>query len=609
MVATNSQSRCREQGIPFYRFSPKLRDVIAGSETDNEKLFNMVIQTRIDTREQGMEGVIRLFHTIAGASHHLAPRIEEEMATEQENHHKNEQCLQEVQKEKPELNANLNDQPGLLKAPPPSSPNQPVLSDIEESVEVSSKKSYKLSSVPQQPSALATFVVGDETQDTGRVSAQTAAPSGGGESETDGPSEQDVRRSESANANVLGGGKDEREVDIDLDQSAAERELQTCEESPQYEADVTRSQNSSVFSTELASPNEPEISSPQENGDDKDNGFNAESQVSPDNQSSKHMNTVEDIAVKKTVTSPLEPAASPTDHAVPSLVKLEEREVEGKGKPQIVLKELKESSKEPTAHPVELKESVEDQTIPPEVSQESEENQRMPPGLVTSDELMKDRASINRPPTQQDLTFPSQQTLEDNAVNDVSSIAATARKPSFSSQQEGSLTSHDLVIASVKFAGEEREEVCSHQMKQEGLNKAKEERTNSAVNGGSVIGVTIPIGSSHSSFISLESPQISGPPKKKIPRTANDERGIPNGDYHFMPSTIPSTAAEKHSIEIQSNTGLVNSCKSHTQVPKLENGTNRHDEVPNHYKLDIQLTPETQQDAQSKFPYRFETEI
>ena len=606
MVATNSQSRCREQGIPFYRFSPKLKDVIAGSETDNEKLFNMVIQTRIDTREQGMEEVVRLFHTIAGASHHLASRIEE-VALERENHHKNEQCLREVQKEKPELNTNLNDQPGLLEAPPSSSSSQPVLSDIEESVEVSSKKSYKLPSVPQQPSALATFVVGDETQDTGRVSAQTAAASRGGESETDGPSEQDVRRSESTNANALGGGKGEREVDIDLDQSAAERELQTREESPQYEADVIQSQNSSVFSTELASPNEPEISSPQENGDD--NGFNAESQVSPDNQSSKHMNTVEDVAVKKTVTSPLEPAASPTDHAVPSLVKLEEREVEGKGKPQIVLKELKESSKEPTSHPVELKESVEDKTTPPEVSQESKEDQRMPPGLVTSAELMKDRACIDQPPTQQDLKFPSQQTLEDNAVNDVSSIAPTASKPSFSSQQEGLSTSHDLVTTSVKFAGEEREEVCSHQMKQEGLNEAKEERTNSTVNGGSVIGVTIPMGSSHSSFISLESPQISGPPKKKIPRTANDERGIPNGDFHFTPSTIPSTAAEQHSIEIQSNTGLVNGCKSHTQVPKLENGTNGHKEVPNHYKLDIQLTPETQQDAQSKFPYRFETEI
>jgi hypothetical protein len=593
MVATNSQSRCREQGIPFYRFSPKLRDVIAGSETDNEKLFNMVIQTRIDTREQGMEEVVRLFHTIAGASHHLAPRIEEEVsATEQENHHKNEHCPQELaQKEKPERNGNLNDQPGLLKVPPPSGTSQPVLSDIEESIEVSSKKSYKsLSSVPQHPSCLATFVVGEEDRDTGRVSDRITEAAGGGESEKDGPSEQDVRRSKSAkNASALGEGEvGEQEVDGVLDQSAAEKESQTREESPQNEADVTRSQDSSVLSTELASPNESEVSSPQdqENGDDDDDddkGLNAESrsQVFPDSQSSpKHVNKVEDFAVKEAVTLLLETtaaASSSADHEVPSSVKVEEEEVEDRTKPQIV---SKEPLKEPTAHPPE---TLEDQTTPPEASQRPEED------------------SI---PTQQDLEFPSQQTLEEN---DASSISATACKPpSSSSQQEGSSTSHESVISSEKFAEEGREEVWSHQMEQEGLNVAKEERPSSAVNGGSVIGAIIPMGSSHSSFISLESPQLNGPPKRKIPRTASDDRGIPNGDVQFAPpSTTPSTAAAgQHSIEIRSN-----DCKSHTQVSKLENGTSGRREAPNHYKLDTQLTPETQQDARSKFPYRFETEI
>ena len=70
-VAKNSQSRCEEQGIPFYRFSPKLDETIAGSETDNEKLFNMVIQTRIDTKKQRLGELIELFHTIANASQHL----------------------------------------------------------------------------------------------------------------------------------------------------------------------------------------------------------------------------------------------------------------------------------------------------------------------------------------------------------------------------------------------------------------------------------------------------------------------------------------------------------------------------------------------------------
>ena len=45
--------------------------MIAGSETDNEKLFNMVIQTRIDTKQQRMEELVQLFHTIANASQQL----------------------------------------------------------------------------------------------------------------------------------------------------------------------------------------------------------------------------------------------------------------------------------------------------------------------------------------------------------------------------------------------------------------------------------------------------------------------------------------------------------------------------------------------------------
>ena len=646
MVATNSQSRCREQGIPFYRFSPKLRDVIAGSETDNEKLFNMVIQTRIDTREQGMEEMVRLFHTIAGASHHLAPRTEEETAPgpiERENDYKNKYHHQEVQKKSPELNANLNDQPGLLKVASPSSSSQSVLSDIEESVEQSSKKSYKLQqeglhSNSSQPSALATFVVGDEAvQDAagsggGQVSAQTAETTGGDESkETNGPSERDidvVRRSESTDASALGKGVigGEREINVALDRLATKTESQAREGSPQNDNDVTRSQNSSVFSSELASPydDEPEASSPHINqessdggggGDDK--GLNTESQVSPDIQSSKDVNTVEDVVVKEAVTSSLEPATSPSDLAMPSSVKQEDGEIEGINKPQIVLKELKKSSKEPTAHPVEMNA---DQNTPPVASQGSAEDTRMPPDRVTPDEPVKNLSSIDRPSsisTQQDLgsCTLTQQTYLKEEENDASSRAVTdAHNPPSSSQQDrgSSLTSCELVITSEKFAGERRrEEVWSNQMKQEGLDMAKEERPGPAVNGGSVIRVTIPMGSSHSSFISLESPQISGPPKKKIPRTASDERGIPNGDVHFVPPlTAPSTAAAgKHSIEIQSDVGLVNGHKPHSQVPKLENGSDGHGEVPTHYKLDIQLTPQTQLDAQSKFPYRFETEI
>ena len=598
MVATNSQSRCREQGIPFYRFSPKLRDVIAGSETDNEKLFNMVIQTRIDTREQGMEEVVHLFHTIAGASHHLAPRIEKETVINQHKHDHHHQ--QVVQEEKPELNANLNNQRGLLQAPPSSSSSQPVLSDIEESVENSSKTSYKLPSVPQQPSALATFMVGElETQDTAQVSTQTAAASGSNEceSERDGPAgEQEVRWLKSTNTNIVGGEKNKHETDRFSNQLVAEKESQAHGESPQNETDVTQSQNSSIFSAELARPNElGETSLPQENDDD-DNGLNTKPHGSPDSQSSKHANTVEDVAVKGAVTSPSEPVAPPTDHAVPSLVKLEEEEVGG---PLFTLEQPKESSNVPTSHPVELKESIEDHSTLSVASQQSAEDLRMPPGQVESEEKVED-LSTNDQPSVAILQEHSSQETHESALDDANSLAAAHQLSSNSSSR--SSTSHDWVITLEKFAGEEKQEVCSHQMKQKGLNKATEESPDSAINGGSVIGVSIPMGSSHSSFISLESPQIDGPPKKKIPRTANDERDIPNGDAHFM----SSTAAEQHSNEIHSTASLVNGCKSLTQV---ENGTKGHEEVPNHYKLDIQLTPEMRQDVQCKFPYRFETEI
>lgn len=529
MVATNSQSRCREQGIPFFRFSPKLRDVIAGSETDNEKLFNMVIQTRIDTREQGMEELVRLFHTIAGASHHLAPRIEEERVIEQEKQReKHDHHHKKVREEKPELNTNLNDQRGLLKAPPPSSSSQPMLSDIEETVEDSTKKSYKLPCVPQQPSdsALATFVVGElEGPDAAQVSTQTAAASGGDESETDGPAGKQEVRSESTNTSVLDGEKGEQVVDTFSNQLVAERESQTLEKSPQNETDLTQSQNSSVFFAKLSSPNELETSVPRkkENDDDRQN---TKSQESPDSQCSEHVNALKDV------TSPLE-------------------------------------------------------------------DQRKPPGAAQSKEQEKDLPSDDQPSVPE---HTSQETHE-STVDDVSSLEAACQPSSSSSstQQEGSSTSRDWVITSEKFAGEEKEEVCSHQMKQEGFNKTREERSDSAINGGSVVGDPFPMGSSHSSFISLESPQINGPPKKKIPRTANDERDIPNGDTHFMPPlpSTPSTAAEQLSNEIHSTAGLVNGCKSHTQIPKLENGTSGHEEVPNHYKLDVQ----------HKFLYQFETEI
>lgn len=68
MVANNCSSRCAEQGIPFYRFSPQLKEVIAAGETDNEKLLDMIIQTKCQTQAQGMMELVKLFQLVAEAS-------------------------------------------------------------------------------------------------------------------------------------------------------------------------------------------------------------------------------------------------------------------------------------------------------------------------------------------------------------------------------------------------------------------------------------------------------------------------------------------------------------------------------------------------------------
>ena len=51
-VAHTTESQCRERGIVFYRVSPKLDDIIAASETSNEKLCHMVVCTWARCRQQ-----------------------------------------------------------------------------------------------------------------------------------------------------------------------------------------------------------------------------------------------------------------------------------------------------------------------------------------------------------------------------------------------------------------------------------------------------------------------------------------------------------------------------------------------------------------------------
>ncbi len=87
-VARNCRSRCDEQSIPFYRFSPKLEEVIPAGETDLDKLLNMVMQARVQTPDQGLRELIDLFRIVAEASKRLNPNFrdagEEELREDDE---------------------------------------------------------------------------------------------------------------------------------------------------------------------------------------------------------------------------------------------------------------------------------------------------------------------------------------------------------------------------------------------------------------------------------------------------------------------------------------------------------------------------------------------
>ena len=67
-VAENSRSRCKEQDIPFYRFNPKLNDIIPAGETDNLKLMDMVLETKIQIKEQRLKEMTELLQMITVSS-------------------------------------------------------------------------------------------------------------------------------------------------------------------------------------------------------------------------------------------------------------------------------------------------------------------------------------------------------------------------------------------------------------------------------------------------------------------------------------------------------------------------------------------------------------
>lgn len=70
-VAANCRSRCKEQRIPFYRFSPTLETVIASGETDDQKLIEMLTRTKLEATNKWtneLKELVELFHTVAEMS-------------------------------------------------------------------------------------------------------------------------------------------------------------------------------------------------------------------------------------------------------------------------------------------------------------------------------------------------------------------------------------------------------------------------------------------------------------------------------------------------------------------------------------------------------------
>ena len=51
-MAERCKHNCDAQNIPFYRFSPRLSEKISASETDNYKLVEMIVTSRIHMHTQ-----------------------------------------------------------------------------------------------------------------------------------------------------------------------------------------------------------------------------------------------------------------------------------------------------------------------------------------------------------------------------------------------------------------------------------------------------------------------------------------------------------------------------------------------------------------------------
>ena len=68
-AADNCRSWCRDLGIPFYRFSTQFPGRVDTGERDNEKLVDMIINTKryLQTPEclDMLDELVQLFHRVA----------------------------------------------------------------------------------------------------------------------------------------------------------------------------------------------------------------------------------------------------------------------------------------------------------------------------------------------------------------------------------------------------------------------------------------------------------------------------------------------------------------------------------------------------------------
>ena len=66
-VARNCRSRCERQGIPYYRFSPELDEIISTIEDNDEKLCDIILKAKmlLEGSQAQMDTLIQHFYYTA----------------------------------------------------------------------------------------------------------------------------------------------------------------------------------------------------------------------------------------------------------------------------------------------------------------------------------------------------------------------------------------------------------------------------------------------------------------------------------------------------------------------------------------------------------------